>query len=914
MEDTKAEYGTETATESGADAKPVFRVGEHFHGYVIEKQLGKGGLGTVWLARHEMLDTLFAIKTLNPIMAGQRPEYVKRFVREAKLSSKLRHPNLVTVHDAGFDADKGLYYLVMDYIAGGTLRDAIAFGGPMVERDAVQIVLQVASALAAAQRFGMVHRDIKPENIMQTRDGTVKLVDLGIAKIADGSDSLKTTAKSVFGTPAYISPEQALDSSKVDVRADIYSLGIVLFELLSGKRPYDGNAPSEVIQLLMSPDPIPDVRTVNPRVSAKVAAVIQMMCAKRAADRIASPAKLLEMFAKIGYRHDAAPAEFAAEMEPGAEVQPIVIPEPPDGKANDTLSFDTKDEDIRNFVTELKRKRRRKTLMRLMWAVAAAATLCALTCLICGCLTPEKAERDAEETARELATAYWQAQTGLTNDFVITRPADALTLKIALEAVRQGLTNAVFPRIEGVARLEPGSNGLVRLSLADALALGARNNRRYQTLKEDVYVKALALDSERYAFDTKFTGFLVGALAGEPEIVKNTAEAGGGASRTFENGTSIAGNLAVDIVRMLRDDWHSTGLTGDLTVSVPLLRGAGRDIVREPLTQAERNLAYALFAFARYRQTYALSVAKAYYNVLEFAQNRRNSDDNARRLEQNWDRAEMMFKAGRMDRIQVDQAKTDLLAARQTIITKQQGYEDALDSFKITLGLVPEAPVALKDEELEKLESEMADLAASQPHALAGFPDETTALNTALVRRADLAATRGDVADCERAVKVAADALRADVTVEGGGAIDEERRQHRPYGGTESTFARLKISMPWDRRRERNAYRRALIALDQSRRTFEEAEDNVKNEVRAGYRNLAAARALYENKVESLKTAQMRVDSNDLFMQSGRSSMRDILEAESAMLTARNALCSAVISWRLSDLSLRNAMGTLEVK
>ncbi|MBR4652282.1 MAG: TolC family protein [Kiritimatiellae bacterium] len=538
----------------------------------------------------------------------------------------------------------------------------------------------------------------------------------------------------------------------------------------------------------------------------------------------------------------------------------------------------------------------------------------ALAMAVGGCLSPEKAERDADETARELATAYWQAQTGSTNEFSIARPMEALTLKIALEAVRQGVTNAIFPRIEGVARLAPGSNGLVRLSLQDALALGAQNNRRYQTLKEAVYTKALTLDSERYEFDTRFTGFLIGALAGEPEIYKNTAEAGAGAKRKFENGTTIAGNLAVDVVRMLRDDWHSTGLTGDLTVTVPLLRGAGRDIVREPLTQAERNLAYALLAFARYRQTYALSVAKAYYSVLEYAQNRRNSDDNARRLEQNWDRAEMMFKAGRMDRIQVDQAKTDLLAARQTIITKQQSYEDALDSFKITLGIVPEAPVALKDEELASLEAEMAACATNQPHALADFPDETSALNIALTRRADLAATRGDVADCERAVKVAADALKADVTVEGGGEIDEERRQHKPYGGTESTFARIKLSMPWDRRRERNAYRKAQIDLDQSRRTFEEAEDNVKNEVRAGYRNLVAARALYENKVESLRTAQMRVDSNDLFMQSGRSSMRDILEAESAMLTARNALCSAVISWRISDLSLRTAMGTLEVK
>lgn len=532
--------------------------------------------------------------------------------------------------------------------------------------------------------------------------------------------------------------------------------------------------------------------------------------------------------------------------------------------------------------------------------------------LVAGCLTPENAEKDAEKTAKEIATAYWRSQTGMTNDFVISRPMDQLTLNIALEAVRQGVTNAVFPKLDGVDPLSPDTNGLIRISLADALKLGARGNRRYQTLKEAVYLKAIALDTERYVFDTTFSGMLLGALAGEPEIYQNTAEAGGGAARKFENGTTVAGNLAVDVMRMLRDDWHSFGLSGDLTVSVPLLRGAGRDIVREPLTQAERNLAYAILTFTRYRQTYALSISKAYYNVLEYAQNRRNSDDNAYRLEQNWQRAEMMFKAGRMDRIQVDQAKTDLLNARQTIITTQQSYEDSLDSFKITLGLPPEAPIALKSEELVNLENDMANLAANRPDALADFPEENSALDLALEQRDDLAVTRGDVADCERAVKVAADALQADVTLEGGGAIDEERRQHLPYGGTESTFARLKINLPWDRRRERNAYRRSLIALDQSRRDYEEAADGVKNEVRAGYRDLVAARALYENKVEALKTAKMRVDSNDLFMQSGRSSMRDILEAESAMLSARNALCSAVINWRMSELSLRTALGTLE--
>ena len=552
----------------------------------------------------------------------------------------------------------------------------------------------------------------------------------------------------------------------------------------------------------------------------------------------------------------------------------------------------------------------RTTSSRMMRAALPAAAL--LACLA-GCLTPEKAEKDADETAIELATAYWRGQTGTTNEFNVARPLDVLTLRIALEAVRQGVTNTVFPRIDGIAPLAP-SNGVTYLSLDDALRLGARNNRRYQTLKETVYQRALTLDTERYAFDTTFSSFLLGTLTGKPEITKNYAQAGGGARRKFEQGTTLAGNMAVDVTRMIRDDWHSFAWTGDLTATIPLLRGSGRDIVREPLTQAERNLDYALLTFERYRQTYALSIAKSYYNVLSYAQSRRNSEGNAGRLEQNWKRAEMMFKAGRMDRIQVDQARTDLLTARQSIITTQKSYENALDNFKILLGLSPDAPVALRDEELARLQDAMAAKARDQPDALADYPLEGEAQNIALTERRDLFVARGDLIDAERAVSVAADALRADITVEGGLTYDARRRQHaQSIDDTVASTAKLRFSAPWDRRKERNAYRKALITLEQSRRTLEENEDAVKNEVRAGYRDLVAARALYENKVEAFKVAQKRVESNDLFMQSGRSSMRDILEAESALLTAQNALCTAVVDWRMCDLSLRTAMGILAV-
>lgn len=360
----------------------LFLPGEVFNGYVVERLLGRGGLGTVWLVRHQVLDTLFALKILDPVVAEEKPEYVKRFLREAKLATRIRHPNLVAVHDAGYDSHKGVYYLVMDYVQGSTLRSMIAFEGMLPEKEAVRIILHVADVLAAAQCFGMVHRDLKPENIMVTQDGVVKLLDLGIAKISGGIDSLKTTANSVFGTPAYISPEQAVDSSTVDTRADVYSLGIILFELLTGQRPYTGETPSEVLNLLMDKTPIPDVRTLNDKVSMKVSAALSMMCAKRLEDRLESPKAVIDTFARLGYAintgsgHEVAPAVDGENVGPSMqEIMAGLTTKPIDR----SFAMETKDADIREFVSRLEQKKRRRwTLI----GICLAALLLAAAILV----------------------------------------------------------------------------------------------------------------------------------------------------------------------------------------------------------------------------------------------------------------------------------------------------------------------------------------------------------------------------------------------------------------------------------------------------------------------------------------------------------------------------------------------------
>ena len=221
---------------------------------------------------------------------------------------------------------------------------------------------------------------------MLTSDGNVKLLDLGVAKISDGSDSLKTTAKTVFGTsdslkttaktvfgtPAYISPEQAIDSSTVDTRADIYSLGVILFELLCGRRPYTGDTAQEVLLQLLDPSPIPDVRTFNDKISPELSDVLLRMCAKKREDRLASPKALIETFKRLGYGLPTSDeAEFAPEEDVTSEgmVQDL-IPDPekasPDGES---LTLETQDKDVQEFLANLRRTRKRKRLV--LWGVVS---------------------------------------------------------------------------------------------------------------------------------------------------------------------------------------------------------------------------------------------------------------------------------------------------------------------------------------------------------------------------------------------------------------------------------------------------------------------------------------------------------------------------------------------------------------
>ncbi len=546
----------------------------------------------------------------------------------------------------------------------------------------------------------------------------------------------------------------------------------------------------------------------------------------------------------------------------------------------------------------------------------ALALLLVLSCLLSGsvgCMTPEKAVRTADESGERLAMAFWQQQTGRTNAFDISRPADVLTLRLAMLASTNTEASIVFPKLPEITPVI--SNSVWVLSLSEALMIAARNDRQYQSLKEAIFTAALDLDYEQFRFETTFSGMILGALSGTPGDPKAEGNIGSGFNRKFENGSVIAGNLALDVAKLLQNDWRSAGLVGDLSMTVPLLRGSGRDVVREDLTQAEQNLTYAIRRFEYYRQTYAVTVAAAYLNVLGYAQQLENSVDNERNLRENSRRAEMLFKAGRMKSIDVAKAQTELLTGSSKVVSTRNTYETRLDAFKLTIGLPPESRIELSHTELTNLAEEIKQASVSTQGG-GILADDQAASEVALQNRHDLVITRGQYADSERKVKVAADALRADMSFVGSGkagvtelSVDGDSSS----SDSQSWSTKLRFDLPWNRRRERNAYRKQLIVCEQARRTLEEKEDSVKAAVRNGIRNVAAAAAAYKIQSAALTVAELRVESNRLFQQSGRSTMRDVLEAQSDLLTARNAFSSAMITWRISEMELRRDMGVLSV-
>ncbi len=302
-----------------------FAIGENVGPYRIMEQLGQGGMATVFKAYHAALDRYVAIKVLHPAFK-EEPNFLSRFQREARVVARLEHPNIVPIYD--YAEHKGQPYLVMKFIEGQTLK-AYMNEKPLTKEEAVEIVDAVGSALAYAHNQGVLHRDVKPSNVLLSPDGSIYLADFGLARMAQAGAS--TLSKDVMlGTPQYISPEQGQGMSDLDQGTDIYSFGVLLYEMVVGRVPFNADTPFSIIHdHIYTPLPLPS--TVNPNVPRVVERVLLKSLAKDRKDRFEKVEQQVIAFRTAVLEGEGAFLETialqpAAEDESGGETSTPIIP------------------------------------------------------------------------------------------------------------------------------------------------------------------------------------------------------------------------------------------------------------------------------------------------------------------------------------------------------------------------------------------------------------------------------------------------------------------------------------------------------------------------------------------------------------------------------------------------------------
>ena len=285
--------------------------------YLIEELIKHGGMGAVYRGKHVLMDKTVAIKVLRPSLALDN-DVVARFSREAKAASRISHPHAVSVTDFGEDED-GVVFLVMEYLDGRTLKEIVKAEGPLSLDRVVEIVRQVAGALDVAHQQGVIHRDLKSDNIMlsQTNGGDwAKVLDFGIAKIQQPHGAMDvdiTAANLVVGTPQYMSPEQCAQSGPLDARSDIYSFGIIVYEMLAGRVPFTGESPT-IIMMKQVQDLAPSILESRPELPPRLAETLQRALAKQPSDRFQTAGEFASALSEAASKATDAASVIAAPV------------------------------------------------------------------------------------------------------------------------------------------------------------------------------------------------------------------------------------------------------------------------------------------------------------------------------------------------------------------------------------------------------------------------------------------------------------------------------------------------------------------------------------------------------------------------------------------------------------------------
>ena len=567
----------------------------------------------------------------------------------------------------------------------------------------------------------------------------------------------------------------------------------------------------------------------------------------------------------------------------------------------------------------------------------------------------------ADEKAARVLGAVQRDVTGREEPVQIETPAQTLRRRLLLDqgltvfneaslGIRDLSTNAYW---NGAERLQAsdrddslplGTNRVLTIGLKDAVQIAARGSRDYQGRKESLFTAALGLDLENQKFRTTFTGMMnasVDSSESEGERETRYGEANKvGASRTFADGTQLSSAIAVDLAGMLSGEKTSSwGLLADASISIPLMRGSGRLVNMESLTQAQRSLVYTIREFEQHKREFMVGIASAYLNVLLTKRMLVNEEENYKRVIISTRRSRRMADANRMSPSDFDQSRQSELSARNSWISAFESYDASLEAFKGQLGLPPDARIDLADQDLEELQAYVekfaktelgeydageaaAPLALERPKSVdeaGALKDQVDrAIALAVENRLDFRSNIDRIEDAQRQVLIAEDALRAEVTLGGRASAGEGAKAGSDDNGEfnlgEAVFgSTLSIDLPFERTAERNAYRGSLIQLEGAVRAYQAAEDALKESVRAAIRSLRETREQLKIQYLAVSLAERRVRNNDLLLQAGRAEMRDVLEAQAALLSAQNALFSAIRSYRVRELELQKELGLLEV-
>jgi serine/threonine-protein kinase len=301
--------------------------------YLLQRQIASGGMATIYAGLDTRLDRPVAVKIMHAHLANDEA-FVSRFIKEAKATAALSHPNIVSIQDQGWnEGGPPAVFLVMELVEGSTLRDYLNENGSLTVEQTLQLITPVLSALSAAHRIGIIHRDIKPENILISKDGRIKVADFGLARNIAMGQTMTAESSVVLGSVSYLSPEQ-VQRGVADARSDIYAIGIVLFEMLTGDKPYSGETPIQIAYRHVN-DRIPNIQTINSAIAASVAELVYEVTAPNPDQRPKDAEELLSKLKEIQAKIDPKRRQMSLELD----LPPVVSKKSKRGKVSVTSAF-----------------------------------------------------------------------------------------------------------------------------------------------------------------------------------------------------------------------------------------------------------------------------------------------------------------------------------------------------------------------------------------------------------------------------------------------------------------------------------------------------------------------------------------------------------------------------------------------